>query len=188
MEVRWPRWLATLHRLGRSPTTDPVHTFLGNHDVARLSDVIAADLRSAAFAVLLTFPGIPGIYYGDEVGATSPWTTGGSDALLRPPLAVTDIDVDGAGAELLDTVRRLGELRRARPWLTTATIDDVADQDGAIGYRTVGPDGQSLGVAINPTSDRVVLPRTTGRLLLGTAGDHGDTRVELAPRGWAIFG
>ena len=175
----------SLHRDNSS--SHRVHTFVGNHDSARLSAAVDASLLPAAFAVLLT---IPGIYYGDELGWTSGWTTDGSDALLRPPMAVADTHVSrsSAGAGLLATIRRLGELRRTRPWLTTATMNDIDDHGGAIGYRSVGRDGQSIAVWINPTDNGVVLGRPAGHQLLGTAGDGGEARVELAPRSWVIFG
>lgn len=179
----------SLRRHRANSTSSPVHTFLGNHDVARLADVIDADLLPAAFAVLMTIPGVPGIYYGDDLGWTSSWAPGGSDALLRPPMAMTDTQVeDGTGAALLETLRRLGELRRDRPWLTTATMDSIVGRAGGLTYRTVGPDGQALSVWVNPTAHEVVLPSAVGQLLLATADDHGRSTVDLPPRSWAIFG
>ena len=40
---------------------NPPHTFLGNHDFARLADTVPAPLLPAAFSLLLTLPGIPGL-------------------------------------------------------------------------------------------------------------------------------
>ncbi|MEL6939392.1 MAG: alpha-amylase family glycosyl hydrolase [Cyanobacteria bacterium J06598_1] len=43
---------------------------LGSHDVARVLSLVGEDAASAALAtlLLLTFPGAPSIYYGDEIG------------------------------------------------------------------------------------------------------------------------
>lgn len=40
----------------------------GNHDMKRLSRKIHGDKLKIAFAFLLTMPGVPFIYYGDEIG------------------------------------------------------------------------------------------------------------------------
>ena len=40
----------------------------GNHDMERLSHTIQGDKLKIAFAFLLTMPGVPFIYYGDEIG------------------------------------------------------------------------------------------------------------------------
>lgn len=40
----------------------------GNHDMDRLSRSIKGDKLKIAFAFLLTMPGVPFIYYGDEIG------------------------------------------------------------------------------------------------------------------------
>jgi|GEM_PF-23958 len=42
----------------------------GNHDVPRLSAYLTEPERRAAFAFMLTMPGVPFIYYGDEIGMT----------------------------------------------------------------------------------------------------------------------
>lgn len=40
----------------------------GNHDMLRISDTLTADEIKLAFAFLLSMPGAPYIYYGDEIG------------------------------------------------------------------------------------------------------------------------
>ncbi len=40
----------------------------GNHDVVRLSDYLDVEERKSAFVFLLTLPGAPFVYYGDEIG------------------------------------------------------------------------------------------------------------------------
>lgn len=40
----------------------------GNHDIMRLAELRTMDELKVAFAFLLTMPGVPYIYYGDEIG------------------------------------------------------------------------------------------------------------------------
>lgn len=40
----------------------------GNHDMVRLAKYVSFEHRSLAFAFLLTMPGAPFVYYGDEIG------------------------------------------------------------------------------------------------------------------------
>jgi cyclomaltodextrinase / maltogenic alpha-amylase / neopullulanase len=138
------RMVATLRVHEHNSTRNPVHTFLGNHDVARLADVLPAEQLLTAFTLLMTLPGVPGIYYGDELAVRSRWQEGGSDALLRPALTPPTGD-----SELLTRVRELGRYRRANPWLTSATLDDIGVQDGAIHYRVRG-DGNAIRVRVDP--------------------------------------
>jgi alpha-amylase len=60
--------------------------FLTNHDQTRLATLLGNDpakLRSAA-AILLTLPGAPFLYYGEEVGLQN--GSGGSDEFKRTPM------------------------------------------------------------------------------------------------------
>jgi glycosidase len=63
------------------PDPDQLLTFLDNHDVLRLMDLVRGDVRRfrMALKLLLTLRGIPQIYYGTEIGLR-----GGSDhGLIR---------------------------------------------------------------------------------------------------------
>lgn len=60
--------------------------FLTNHDMKRLATLLgndAAKLRSAA-AILLTLPGAPFLYYGEEIGLQN--GPGGNDEFKRTPM------------------------------------------------------------------------------------------------------
>lgn len=166
--------LATLRVHQQHCTRTPPHTFLGNHDFARLADAVPAPLLPAAFCLLMTLPGIPGIYYGDEFATTSDWAGSASDTALRAPMTTADLEhVSDAACDLLTSVRRLGELRGANRWLTWATLIDVRVQRGALTYATTS-DSHSVRVWINPTAAPVTL----------TAHDtHG---VDVPAHGWVI--
>lgn len=132
-------------------TRSPVQTFVGNHDFARLADVVGLDRVTAAFALLLTLPGVPAIYYGDEFGLTSPWASSANDADLRPPLLPTDDVVSGAATRrLAHEIATLGAFRRNNGWLTHASLSNVSvDDEGVLGY-SVADGSRSITVRINP--------------------------------------
>jgi hypothetical protein len=177
-----------LHRHNCCSRSSP-HTFLGNHDFARLADTVPAPLLPAAFCLLLTLPGIPGIYYGDEIATTSSWARGGPDALLRPPLSPRDVhELDDAARSLLTSVRTLGAFRSANAWLVSAVLDDVTTPAGALTYVVAG-DGGSIRVRVNRTAQPVLFPADDERPrpVLGAAVPCPDG-IELPPHGWAVHG
>ena len=166
--------VATLRVHQHNCSRTPPHTFLGNHDFARLADAIPSTLLPVAFCLLMTLPGIPGVYYGDELATTSDRALSGSDAALRPPMTAADPQhADDAAQDLLASVRRLGRLRRANPWLTSAVLTDVRVQRDVLAYTATG-DGSSLRVYVNPTAAPITV-----------AADHVD-RLDVPARGWVI--
>jgi len=110
----------------------PPVTFLGNHDVTR----IATQLRDPrhlelALAVLFTVPGIPCVYYGDELGWTGEKTIGGGgDDAIRPALPAHVDDVPQ-----LDQHRRWIGFRREHPELTDAKLEVLEKTNPTITYR-----------------------------------------------------
>jgi hypothetical protein len=160
------------------------HTFLGNHDFARLADVVDASLLPAAFCLLLTLPGVPGIYYGDELAVTA---TGTEDIGLRPPLSPHALSsLTDKAVELLESVRRLGRWRRENSWLVSAALEGISVKAGALTYVVAGPDS-SIRVYVNPTTQSVQFSRDRQRSqpVLGTTSEHRD-HVDISPHSWAI--
>lgn len=94
------------------------YTFVGNHDVTRIVTQVGKERAALALTLLLTMPGIPAIYYGDEQG----WSglkeerLGGDDA-IRPmfPLSPDEFGPN----PMLELHQRLIAFRRRHPWLTT---------------------------------------------------------------------
>src|SRR4051794_39222804 len=87
-------------RQGESASSFPPMTFLGNHDVTRLaSQLHDVDNTGAALAVLATVPGIPSIYYGDELAwrGVKEHRAGGDDA-IRPHRPAASEPQDGTAA------------------------------------------------------------------------------------------
>ncbi|WP_232668010.1 alpha-amylase family glycosyl hydrolase [Pseudonocardia sp. TRM90224] len=153
------------------------HTFLGNHDFARLADAVPAAALPLAFAILMTLPGIPGIYYGDEVGLTSAWAEGKDDALLRPPLALRDFelgDLEGSG-HLLESVRQLTRFRRSNPWLRTAALTDIQVRDGVLAYTVRGAGDEAIRVSVDPKAEDWQVDRAARRSPFHEDGEHDST-------------
>lgn len=118
---------------------------LGNHDTTRIASALAGDddgdpwrdpppqsddpelfarLR-LAFAAVLTLPGVPVLYYGDELGLA-----GGRDPDSRRVMPAPEL-LAPSQAQLLVDVQRLGRLRRCMPalrrgqWNVLGATDDL---------------------------------------------------------------
>jgi len=81
-------------------------TLLGSHDTTRLATVIADPaMRRIAIGLLLTFPGVPSVLYGDELGMRSEHRAESGRRPMRWDRTTWDLD-------LLGWWRRLVHLRR----------------------------------------------------------------------------
>jgi neopullulanase len=185
--------------------------FLGNHDVTRFLSRAAGHIGSnpqeqawvappgkptsdepydrafLAFAVLLGQPGVPLIYYGDEVGL--PGTADPDNRRFYPST------LDAREQKLLDRVRILarargthkGLMRGARKWLHD-------DGDGYVFARGTG--AELAIVAVNRgTTARTITVKISGedgtlKDLLGGPSitiKDGSAEVPLTPRGAALY-
>jgi alpha-amylase len=155
-------------------------TFLTNHDQQRLASVLAQDpgkLRSAA-ALLLSMPGTPFVYYGEEVGLVN--GPGGDDRQKRTPMPwdatagggftagkawfdfVTGRETANVAAQTGDGVSLLAHYRR---WLQARAGSEalrrgeievlVAEGPRLVFLRKAG--GEQVLVAHNLGSEKVVI-------------------------------
>lgn len=99
-------------------------TLLGSHDTTRLATLVGGDrrLHEVGVGMLLTYPGIPMITYGDEVGMPGRF---GEDGRRPMPWGRPEWD-----DELLRTYRRLVGIRRG----------SVALRRGGMRWAHAGPD------------------------------------------------
>ena len=191
-------------------------TMITNHDQDRVASVLDEDperLRLAA-GLLLTLPGVPFLYYGEEIGQIGekpdemirnpmPWTAGphgGFTAAARPweklqpgherrNVAAQDADPDS----LLNHYRRLVRLRQSEPALSRGAVRALTTgrEDVIAWERSEG--GRRLVVVANlggATLPGFTIPGTgaaaiTGELLHGTPVDTGT--ATLAPRRVHVF-
>lgn len=137
--------LAPLLRLQDSVPWWRVATFLRNHDQPRTRTVLDGDLAKARLAagILLTLPGVPFVYYGEELGMQGakpderlrtpmPWrtdaphagfTTGTPWQRLQDDSLVANVGAQaGAGASMLSWYRELVRLRTDFPALASGRL------------------------------------------------------------------
>lgn len=187
------------HALGRHATFcrdfAPL-TFVGNHDVTRIASRLT-DPRHLdhALAVLLTVPGTPCVYAGDELGLTGvkEEREGGDDA-VRPAFPADPADLAGTGEAVLRRHQELIGLRRRHPWLHDATLEVLHVSDPLLCYVVRSGEG-ALVVVLSTDDDEVSwqLPAAAHRsgegpavpAGTGTLADAGRT-VVLPPHGWAV--
>lgn len=158
------------------PTTDGTFaTILGNHDFARVSAAVSDDpgaLRVMA-GTQLTLPGVPFVYYGEELGmlsgsdiivdgrdsartpmqwdatANAGFTTGTPFLALAPGHDTRSVESELADdTSLLSYYRRLIALRNATPALRTGTYQSVRGPNTrTLVYWRRHPEGDRLVVA-----------------------------------------
>jgi glycosidase len=107
------------------------------------------------FTLLLTLPGVPLVYYGDEIGLAG----GGDPDNRRPmPWSGTSADQDW----LRGRFGTLAHLRAAHPALRRGTRSAVGAATDVLVYRMSEPGGESLVVAINRADVAASVPGVPG--------------------------
>jgi cyclomaltodextrinase / maltogenic alpha-amylase / neopullulanase len=163
---------------------------LASHDTARLMSIAQQDRASVELAtlLLLTFPGAPSIYYGDEVGLA-----GAIDPDSRRGFPV-EADWD---RELLAYHRQLIALRHQHPALRIGTYRVLATEGNVyIFARTLAEEELIVAVNAGMESAKVSVSLTTGvdkppNLLFGTAELEWNDRVlsiDLNARSGCVLG
>lgn len=111
-------------------------TFVGNHDVTRIATLVGPELAPVAAAILMTLPGAPSVYYGDEQGftGTKREQLGGDDE-VRPELPATPADLSPLGEGIHRDYQNLIGFRRRHPWLSTASVEVTSKANETMTYR-----------------------------------------------------
>ncbi|MFG2044987.1 alpha-amylase family glycosyl hydrolase [Dactylosporangium sp. NPDC048998] len=124
---------------------------LGSHDTERLLTRCGGDTRRVrkAQALPITSPGVPMLYYGDEVGMAGQNDPGCRGCMPWDPQAWNN--------SILETTRELLTLRRAQPELLSGADEIVHASDGLL-VRRRGTGPASVIVAVNVSDQARPLP------------------------------
>jgi cyclomaltodextrinase / maltogenic alpha-amylase / neopullulanase len=185
------------HALGRHAgfaETFLPQTFVGNHDVTRISSRLD-DPRHVALAlvVLATVAGSPSVYYLDELGVrgVKEEREGGDDA-VRPELPAmppAPDDLDAGVRATYDLTRGLLVLRAERPWLATSRTEVLLVDAAAIAYRSAGDSG-SVTVLLNAGDEPYGADERVPVGPVLAAGDPDGAAADprlVPPHGWTVL-
>lgn len=149
--------LPPFDRLQHALPADRWAPFLRNHDQTRTLTALGGDIKGAKLAatLLLTLPGLPFVYYGEEIGMTGDkpdprirtpmqwkgergggFTTGTPWEALQPDSLTANVAVEDTDAHsLLNTYRRLIHLRAANSALGAGDLVPLsASSDSVAAY------------------------------------------------------
>jgi alpha-glucosidase len=160
---------------------------LGSHDTARLRSIVGSrDMVEVAAALLFTYPGVPVVFAGDEVGAT-----GLNGEHARTTMA-WDQAAGGGGpcwdAATLAIYQGLSRLRSSSPALRDGGLRWAVVADDAVAYLREVPGERVLVVAARAPWPGARLPR---RLLApGAEPEHlyGGVAVTASADGLDVAG
>ncbi len=189
-------------------------TWIGNHDIPRAIHFASGEIGNCregsnpgngwdwrpsqpteaapyerlgvSFAIMMTNPGIPLIYYGDEIGLA-----GGGDPDNRRMMPWSDSELNAHQIALRGRVRALARLRASNRALTRGRRRTLSASRDTWVY-TMGGCGDSapeVTVAINraDTGNTVSVPAGSYTDLLSGGAVSGGS-VSLAPRSFLILG
>lgn len=168
------------------PDRSRMGTFIDNHDVPRFTNqltVLKSEKLEQALAFMMTYTGIPVLYYGTEIGMK-----GGSDPDNR-----RDMDWS-ATSPITDYVKKLTSIRKNNPALTQGDIKIVKAEEDFLCYSRTAANNTLLiafntsnkeKLAVIPTSQ--VFPKNSGKmadLIDGTeyVFKDGELSINMAPR------
>jgi alpha-glucosidase len=142
------------------------YNLLDSHDTSRLLTQLNGNiqLHKLAATLLLTFPGVPGLYYGDEIGLTD---VPGLRSRGCMPWDEQDWD-----QELLAFYRALIALRRGSPILKRGGFQVIACEQDTLAYQREGLEGRIVVAA-----QRSAAPRPAGPMDIRPAGIADGTRL-----------
>jgi alpha-glucosidase len=114
---------------------------LGSHDTPRLHFSLGGNsaLVRVAFALLFTYPGVPCVYYGDELGMD-----GGPDPDCRRTMPW---DPAAWNTELRSLVQTLARLRRTAPALRWGGFQLLHTSEHSVAFQREAPEQRMIVVA-----------------------------------------
>jgi alpha-glucosidase len=125
---------------------------LGSHDTPRLRSLLGDDLRlvRVAAALLFAYPGVPCVYYGDEIGLDG---AGDPDCRRTMPWDPAEWD-----QELRAFFRQLAHLRRTAPALRWGGFQLLHAGDHSVAFQREAPEERLVVVARRAADGLDALP------------------------------
>jgi glycosidase len=182
--------LETLRRDTPTPAFFTQMNLLGSHDTARILTVLGSRERvMLAAALQLAYPGVPMVYYGDEVGIEGGYAE--ASRIAYP--------WGGGDKQLLDFYRQAINARRASKALSLGDVQTVwVDERGGYGFLRSYQNERVLALFNNsdaPLDAHIVLqdltsgstyPDLLGRITPAHVSD-GTLNAEIPPYGAGWF-
>jgi glycosidase len=132
----------------------PLYAFADNHDVDRVASILKEPAHlGPLYAILLTTPGVPSIYYGSECGIEGRKGKA-TDAPLRPALDPVSMLQNAPHPELRKTIKTLIGLRRRHSALVRGEYAQLHVAHEQFAFLRRDQD-ESIVVAVN-ASDRPI--------------------------------
>ncbi|MEP7081923.1 MAG: glycoside hydrolase family 13 protein [Chloroflexota bacterium] len=155
-------------------TAGAMLNLLDSHDTPRLLSMAGGDRASLrlAWLAMLTMPGAPCIYYGDEVGLSGEMDPGCRGSFPW--------DRERWDEDLLGFLRALVRLRVDEPGLRSADFEPLASDGMAAAYAR-GADPGALVVALNvgDSTSELRVPTTAARLIPVAIGQDEGAEVDV---------
>ncbi|WP_442593838.1 glycoside hydrolase family 13 protein [Neobacillus sp. D3-1R] len=162
--------------------TEVAFNLLGSHDTPRIATICGENYSKVKqlFAFLLSSPGTPCIYYGDEIGIT-----GGMDPGCRKCMAWNEEEQD---FDLLQFITKLIQLRHTNPAFgNNGEIQFIDSKLDCVMY-TKSYKNEKLLFIFNPTDKMVTLP-VPSEYKFSSLNQQviNDTNINLAAHGVEIL-
>ncbi len=119
-----------------------MHNYLAKDDYKR-----GVSMLKMASLIQYTLPGVPSVYYGDEVGMQG----------MKDPFNRACFPWDNIDGDLLKWYKRLGEMRKGCKVFREGEFLPVFAERGAVAYERVSADNRVL-VAINNSEETTDIP------------------------------
>jgi len=137
-------------------------TFLGNHDMARITDVVKdKDPRRVklAYVLLATMRGIPQVLYGDEYAMTSKGKDPSNHSYLRAPLPQAS-EVTPAMQDMYDFQSKLFQWRKNEPVLHFGKTMHFFARNNTYAFFRYNDD-EAVFVFANAAEEARIIPTST---------------------------
>jgi len=143
-------------------------TLLDSHDTARFATVVGGsrELHRVGVGLMMTTPGVPMIFAGDELGLEGAW---GEDGRRTMPWS----DRGTWDADLLEPSRSLAERRRSCDALARGGIRYVHVSDDAVAYLRETRSERLLCLAARASHEAISTPFTNLETLYGDGANAG---------------